>query len=50
MGDFNGDGKSDVLWTSTAGGKYIWLLDGLTVIGNSLLPAIDPGWTVVSGK
>jgi hypothetical protein len=29
MGDFNGDGKADILWRNTqTGGNAIWLLDG----------------------
>jgi hypothetical protein len=27
-GDYNGDGKSDILWHSEAGGLSMWLMDG----------------------
>jgi len=36
IGDFNGDGKSDVLWQSdTTGQAAIWLMNGLTLLSNT---------------
>ncbi len=35
--DFNGDGKSDILWQNDNGQVAIWELDGTTVIGNGLV-------------
>jgi len=40
-GDFNGDGKSDILWRNLnpaapdAGYLYVWLMDGPKVIGGT---------------
>jgi hypothetical protein len=39
-GDFNGDGKSDILWRDNAGNLAIWMMNGATVsswgvIGNA---------------
>jgi hypothetical protein len=31
-GDFNGDGKGDILWKDNAGNVAIWLLNGLSVL------------------
>ena len=31
-GDFNGDGKSDILWQNDDGTPAIWLMDGMNVI------------------
>jgi hypothetical protein len=32
IGDFNGDGKADILWrNSTTGQVYIWLMNGTTI-------------------
>ena len=28
-GDFNGDGKSDILWQDTSGDVAIWLMNGV---------------------
>jgi len=36
VGDFNGDGKADILWQNSDGQVYIWLMNGLTFgIGGS---------------
>jgi FG-GAP-like repeat len=31
IGDFNGDGKADILWRDTSGDLVIWLMNGATV-------------------
>jgi hypothetical protein len=54
LGDFNGDGKADILWrnvntTSPEAGKlYIWLMDGPNLIGGTGYTAAqaDLGWRV----
>jgi len=49
MGDFNGDGKQDLLFQYTSTGSLlIWYLNGNTVIGTAAL-AVSPGpsWRVV---
>ncbi len=33
VGDFNGDGKSDILWRHTSGVNYVWYMNGVTPIG-----------------
>jgi hypothetical protein len=50
-GDFNGDGKSDILFQQTSGSVGIWELDGTNVIGGSgTLVGSNPGpsWQVKS--
>ena len=43
-GDFNGDGKSDVLWRNIVSGEVvIWLMNGTTAIGTNTLLA-DLNW------
>ena len=37
IGDFNGDGKADILWRHTSGALYTWFMDG-TRIPNSGVP------------
>jgi len=33
-GDFNGDGKADILWRQVhTGESAIWLIDGVTLLG-----------------
>jgi Domain of unknown function (DUF4347)/FG-GAP-like repeat len=45
--DFNGDGKSDILWRSDVGGVALWRMNGATVANGSLTstPNLDPRWT-----
>jgi hypothetical protein len=39
-GDFDGDGKGDLLWRHASGALYIWLMDGTTVRSVSSLPGV----------
>jgi hypothetical protein len=46
--DFNGDGRTDILWKSNGGQLVIWALQGGQVInGGSPGVVTDPNWTVV---
>ena len=42
-GDFNGDGKSDILWQNTDGTPAIWLMNGTNPIGAAVVGASNPG-------
>ena len=44
-GDFNGDGKSDILWQNDDGTPAIWLMNGSTVLSNSAAGPFNPGPT-----
>jgi hypothetical protein len=48
-GDFNGDGKTDILWRNTSSGQNaVWFLDGATVTGFAVLDSMtDQTWTIV---
>ena len=53
IGDFNGDGKTDIFWRDGAGTNYVWHLDGADlstgtyrIISQGLLPTVDTSWTV----
>jgi Ca2+-binding RTX toxin-like protein len=35
VGDFNGDGKSDILWRSTGGSLVEWLMNGNTIVSSA---------------
>jgi hypothetical protein len=41
-GDFNGDGKADILWTSTSGNADVWSMDGSQLVSSHLV-ANDQG-------
>ena len=35
-GDFNGDGKADILWQNSDGTPAIWLMNGTSIIGGGI--------------
>jgi hypothetical protein len=47
IGDFNGDGKSDILWRNDSGEVAIWEMNGTTVIGSGSLGNPGPSWHAV---
>jgi hypothetical protein len=51
-GDFNSDGKTDLVWQhKTTGGIYIWLMDGVTLSsGTWVLYGADLNWKIVGPK
>jgi len=48
-GDFNNDGKSDILWRNTStGDNAIWFMNGGTVSSSSAITSIpDQSWKIV---
>jgi hypothetical protein len=44
--DFNGDGKSDILWRDTSGNISMWLMNGSTVISGTGLGNVPTSWSV----
>ena len=47
VGDFNGDGRADILWrNSSTGENYIWLMNGTTNTGGYLRTQADLNWQV----
>jgi hypothetical protein len=49
IGDFDGDGKDDVLWRYlNTGHTYVWTMDGRTIIGGgftSVYPGLPAAWS-----
>jgi len=46
IGDFNGDGKTDILWHDTqTGSNTLWLMNGATTPTVSSLPTLSSAWT-----
>ena len=47
-GDFDGDGKSDILWQGSDGTPAIWLMDGINFVSTSAAGSFNPGpsWQV----
>src|SRR5438046_897870 len=49
IGDFDGDGKADILWRNAVTGEnYIWLMNGLSIASSGSVNFVDPasGWQV----
>jgi hypothetical protein len=46
-GDFNGDGKTDIVWRDTAGDTSIWLMNGATVLSAGGLGNVPTTWSLV---
>jgi serralysin len=49
-GDFNGDGKSDILFQNTNGSVAIWLMNGTTPTAEPFVQTVDPSWQAVLVK
>jgi hypothetical protein len=45
-GDYNGDGKSDLLWRDTSGNTVIWFMNGVGVSSTGSIGNISTVWTV----
>ncbi len=41
-GDFDGDGKADILWQNQDGTPAVWLMDGTSLIGGANV-GVNPG-------
>jgi hypothetical protein len=55
VGDFNGDGRADILWREGDGALAIWLMDGVEIrsmaapafVGPPATPiSVGPEWTI----
>src|SRR5690348_17871971 len=47
VGDFDGDGKSDILWRNSATGENaIWFMNGPTLSANSAVGGLDLNWSI----
>ncbi len=50
-GDFNGDGKPDILWESPNAGVTLWLMNGATMTSwQYLINGPTGGWTLRYSK
>ena len=46
IGDYDGDGKSDILLIDTAGDLAVWLMNGSTVASSVGISNVGPTWQV----
>ena len=47
VGDFNGDGKADILWRDSMGNVSMWLMNGTSITNSSFIADISSGWSIV---
>jgi hypothetical protein len=48
IGDFNGDGKADVLWRDPSNGNdAMWLMNGTTKTLGAIIEGAPVGWQVI---
>jgi Big-like domain-containing protein/IPT/TIG domain-containing protein/putative Ig domain-containing protein/VCBS repeat protein len=48
--DFNGDGKSDVLWGDASNNSGIWLMNGASILQSKVLGTVPSNWAVVGQR
>ncbi len=48
--DFDGDGKSDILWRDSAGHAQMWLMDGGVLNANFSLGLVPTNWSVAAQR
>jgi hypothetical protein len=48
VGDYNGDGNSDLLWRDTSGNTSIWFMNGTSVTSTGIVGNVPTNWTVQS--
>jgi hypothetical protein len=46
VGDFNGDGKADILWQHTSGSVAIWLMNGAAISSVGVPGAAGSDWQI----
>ncbi len=47
IGDFNGDGKDDILWRNDSGALAVRIMNGLTVAATGSTGSIISDWHVI---
>jgi hypothetical protein len=47
VGDYDGDGKSDILWQHDDGRVALWLMNGMNLISGGGILGSGTGWSPV---
>jgi feruloyl esterase len=48
IGDFDGNGSSDILWRDSSGNVGIWLLNGTSIMSSAVLGNVSLNWTIAA--
>ena len=46
--DFDGNRKADLLWRSTAGDTWVWIMNGASFVSGASIGNPGPGWSIKS--
>jgi hypothetical protein len=49
-GDYDGDGKSDLLWRDTSGNIAMWFMNGVTVSSSASVGTLSTTWAIQSAN
>jgi hypothetical protein len=47
-GDYDGDGKTDILWIDNTGNVAMWLMNGATIASSAFVGNIGTSWSAQS--
>ncbi len=47
IGDFNGDGHSDILWRNTDGPLVDWAMNSSTIWNSQTVGQVDSSWSII---
>ena len=48
IGDFDGNGSTDILWRDTSGNVGVWLLNGTNIMSTSVIGGMPANWSVAA--
>ena len=46
VGDFNGDGRADILWRNSDGQVVEWFMNGANIIGSGSQGIVSADWQI----
>jgi Tannase and feruloyl esterase/FG-GAP-like repeat len=46
IGDFDGNGSTDILWRDTSGNVGVWLLNGTSILSTSVIGNVPLNWSI----
>jgi hypothetical protein len=46
LGDFDGNGSTDVLWRDSSGNVGIWLMNGTSIMSSGVVGRMPLSWTI----
>ncbi|MBC7768807.1 MAG: VCBS repeat-containing protein, partial [Phycisphaerales bacterium] len=47
IGDYNGDGRDDIVWHNTDGSLALWIMNGFSVTSQTIIAVVPTEWGLV---